>query len=374
MTRILLGAALLATLAGAYMRLSGDRISEAVSENSAAEPAITVRTVTAKIQPMPVIVEGVGTVEPAHSVQVRAQVNGVLEEVLFREGDNVRKGQLLFRIDDRAPRANLDQARAALARDRAELQEAQAQQARLKPLAEREYVTRQEYAQAVAAAQALTATVEADRAQVEAARVQLSYCAILAPIAGRTGGLAAKEGNLASIGAAMPLVTINSIQPVQIAFNIPQRHLQEIRSRVTASKLRVLIGREQKSGTVAEGEVVFIDNTVNPQTGTVLLKARVPNEDETLWPGEFVVARLIVNVEPNAVVVPAAAVQPGQDGSFVYVVDNARVRLQPVAVARHVEGLAVIENGLRGGEYVIAEPPYNLAPGKAVNVVDDPRA
>ncbi|MGH8610556.1 MAG: efflux RND transporter periplasmic adaptor subunit [Gammaproteobacteria bacterium] len=373
MKRTLLAAVLLSAAVGVYLRLGGKQTSGAVNESTEAEQAITVRTVTVKIQPMPVIVEAVGKVEPAHSVQVRAQVNGVLEEVLFREGDHVQQGQLLFRIDDRALRAGLDQAQATLARDQAQLREAQAQGARLKPLAEREYITRQEYAQAVASAQALTATVQADRAQVDAARVQLGYCAIHAPIAGRTGSLAAKEGNLASVAAATPLVIINSVQPVRVGFNIPQQYLQEARGRVESSKLRVLISREQKSGTVTEGEVVFIDNTVDPQTGTVLLKAAIPNQDEALWPGEFVVARLILNVEPNAVVVPAAAVQPGQDGPFVYVVEKAKARLQPVAVSRQVEDSAIIEKGLRGGEHVITELPYNLAPGKAVHVVE-PRA
>ncbi|MGH8607864.1 MAG: efflux RND transporter periplasmic adaptor subunit, partial [Gammaproteobacteria bacterium] len=263
MNRTLLAVVLLCAAAGIYLRFGGERTSGAINEKSGADQAIAVKTVAVKIQPMPVVVEAVGTVEPEHSVQVRAQVNGVLEEVLFREGDTVQKGQLLFRIDDRALQAGLDQAKATLARDQAELREAQAQRARLKPLAEREYITRQEYAQAVASAQALTATVQADRAQVDAARVQLGYGAMRAPIAGRTGSLAAKEGNLVSVGAATPVVIINSIQPLLIAFNIPQQYLQEVRSRVESSKLRVLIGREQKSGTVAEGEVVFIDNTVN---------------------------------------------------------------------------------------------------------------
>ena len=374
MNRTLLAAVLLCAAAGVYLRFGGERTIGAINESSGADQAIAVKTVAVKIQPMPVVVEALGTVEPEHSVQVRAQVNGVLEEVLFREGENVQKGQLLFRIDDRGPRAGLDQAKATLARDQAELREAQAQRARLQPLAEREYITRQEYAQAVASAQALAATVKADRAQVDAARVQLGYCGIRAPIAGRSGSLAAKEGNLVNAAATTPLVIINSIQPIQVAFNIPQQYLQEVLGRAGSSKLRVAISREHSSGAVAEGEVVFIDNTVNPQTGTVLLKARVPNKDETLWPGEFIVARLILNVEPNAVVVPAAAVQPGQEGSFVYLVEEAKARLQPVAVSRQVEGLAIIEKGLQGGEEVITELPYDLAPGKAVKVLDEPRS
>ncbi|MGH8579660.1 MAG: efflux RND transporter periplasmic adaptor subunit [Gammaproteobacteria bacterium] len=374
MNRALLAAVLFTAAVGVYLRLGGEQTSGAVNQSSEVEQAITVRTVTVKIQPMPVIVEAVGTVEPAHSVQVRPQVNGVLEEVLFREGDDVQKGQLLFRIDDQALQAGLDQAKATLARDQAELREAQAQRARLKPLAEREYITRQEYAQAVASAQALSATVQADRAQVDAARVQLGYCAIRAPIAGRSGSLAAKQGNLVSVGAATPLVIINSIQAVLVAFNIPQQYLQEVRHQAGSGEMRVAISREQGGATVARGEVIFIDNTVNLQTGTVLLKAHVPNENEALWPGEFIAARLILRLEPDAVVVPAAAVQPGQKGSFVYLVSEGEARLQPVKVSHQVESLAVIEEGLKGGEQVIVEIPYDLAPGKTIKVASEPRS
>ena len=355
--------------AGVYFWTGGKEKAGAAGQNAARDRPIAVKTVTAKVQPMPVIVEAVGTVEPEHSVAVRAQVNGVLEQVLFREGDKVQKGQLLFRIDDRALRAALDQARAALARDQAQLREAEAQRERLKPLAEREYITRQEYAQALASAEALAASVGVDRAQVEAARVQLGYSEIRAPITGRTGSLAVKAGNLVSAAATTPLVVINSIQPVRVAFNIPQAYLEEVRHQAGSGGMRVQISREQGGATVAEGEVVFIDNTVNPETGTVLLKARIPNTDETLWPGEFIAARLVLKVEPNAVVVSAAAVRPGQNGSYVFVVEEARARLQPVKVSRQIEDLAVIAEGLEGGEAVITEIPYDLAPGKTVKVV-----
>jgi membrane fusion protein, multidrug efflux system len=199
--------------------------------------------------------------------------------------------------------------------------------------------------------------------------VQLGYSEIRAPITGRTGSLAVKAGNLVSAAATTPLVVINSIQPVRVAFNIPQAYLAEVRREARSGEMRVQISREQGGATVAEGEVVFIDNTVNPETGTVLLKARIPNTDETLWPGEFIAARLILKVEPNAVVVSAAAVRPGQNGSYVFVVEEARARLQPVKVSRQIEDLAVIEEGLEGGEAVITEIPYDLAPGKTVKVV-----
>jgi RND family efflux transporter MFP subunit len=289
----------------------------------------------------------------------------VLQEVLFKEGDYVKKGQLLFRIDERALRAALAQAQANVARDEAQLAEAEKQRERLAPLADKEYITRQEYGQALASAQALAATAQANRAQVEAARVNLSYAAIRAPISGRTGSLSVKEGNLVSTTATTPLVVINQIQPVEVAFHVPQQHFAEVRRLGTDTRVEIL---REGGSPVAEGRVVFIDNSVNPETGTLLMKARVPNENEALWPGEFVTARLILRIEPKAVVVPAIAVQPGQEGPFVYVVDNGFAKMQPVTVARQVERLAVIAKGLSGGEDVIAEIPYELAPGKAVVV------
>jgi biotin carboxyl carrier protein len=227
--------------AGVYFWTGGKEKAGAAGQDAARDRPIAVKTVTAKVQPMPIIVEAVGSVEPEHSVAVRAQVNGVLEQVLFREGDKVQRGQLLFRIDDRALRAVLDQARAALARDQAQLREAEAQRERLKPLAEREYITRQEYAQAVASAEALAATVGVDRAQVKAARVQLGYSEIRTPITGRTGSLAVKAGNLVSAAATTPLVVINSIQPVRVAFNIPQAYLQEVRRNLSSTLITALI-------------------------------------------------------------------------------------------------------------------------------------
>jgi RND family efflux transporter MFP subunit len=354
--------------AGIYMTTGKDR-AQAFDRKASKDEPVAVKTIAAKVQPMPVIIEAVGTVEPQHKVEVRAQIAGVLTDVEFTEGDRVEKGQLLFRIDERAARAALAQTQANVARDQAQLQEARAQAERLEPLAKKEYITRQEYEQALASSKALAATAEANRAQVEAAKVNLSYATIRAPITGRTGSLTVKEGNL--VAANSPLVVINQIRPVEVAFNIPQTSLDEVRAR--GANMRVEISRDQ-GGVIAEGKVVFIDNAVNPQTGTVLLKARMPNEKETLWPGEFVTARLTLRVEPNAIVVPAIAVQPGQQGSFVWVVDNGRAKMQPVNVARQIERLAVIAEGLKGGENVIVEIPYDLTAGKAVTVQGEQRS
>lgn len=331
---------------------------------------VMVRTEQIRVQPMPVILEAVGSVEPEQSVQVRPQVSGVLEAVLFREGDNVKSGQLLFRIDPRPFQASYNQSRAALARDEAQLAQARAQQARLEPLVKQDYITKQEYDVATTSTKSFEATVEANKAALEQARLQLSYTRILAPISGRTGSLSIKPGNVVSGSTAggQPLVVINSMHPILAAFSVPQKDLEEVRRHKDGKDMRVEILAEKGGTKLAEGKLVFIDNAINPQTGAVLLKARVANDKDLLWPGQFVGVRVVLRVDPESVVVPERAVQPGQQGPYVYLVEDGRARVQPVTPARQVGELVVVAAGLKGGETVITEFPQALAPGAAVQV------
>jgi membrane fusion protein, multidrug efflux system len=330
---------------------------------------ITVKATQAVMKPMPVLIEAVGTVEPEHSVQIRAQVNGVLQQVQFKEGDRVKAGQVLFQIDPRTFQAQYNQALAQLARDKAQLENARAQQERLEPLLKREYITRQEYDVAVTSAKSLEATVQADQAAAEAARIQLDFARIRAPISGRTGTLAVKPGNLVSAGGGTPLVTINTMDPILVSFSIPERQLEDIRRFQNDRQMRIEILPDRNAPAVAEGKLVFIDNTVTPQTGTVLLKTRVPNANEVIWPGQFVNVRIVLTIEPEAVVVPETAVQPGQDGSFVYLIDeNSKVKVQPINVARQLGGEVVIASGVKAGDRVITEIPQALTPGATVQL------
>ena len=331
---------------------------------------LTVKAVRAVMKPMPVLVEAVGTVEAEHSVQVRAQVSGVLKSVLFKEGDRVKAGQLLFQIDPRTFQSQYDQALAAMARDQALLENARAQQERLEPLLKREFITRQEYDVAVTSAKSLEATVAADRAIAEQARIQLEYSRITAPIAGRTGTLAVTPGNLVpAAGGGVPLVTINSMDPILVAFSIPERQLEEIRRYQNNQDMRIEILPDRGGSPVAEGKLVFIDNTVTPQTGTVLLKTRVSNTKELIWPGQFVNVRVVLTIEPEAVVVPEVAVQPGQEGSFVYLMDAAnKVQVQPVKVSRQIGNEVVIASGVKAGDHIITEIPQALQPGATVRL------
>ena len=330
---------------------------------------VAVSIVEAKRQPMPVVIDAVGTVESEHTVAVRPQMSGVLDAVMFKEGDRVQKGQVLFRIDARPMRAAVEQARAALARDQAQLSQAQAQETRLRPLAEKEYITRQEYEVAATQAKSSEATVAANRAALEQAQLQLSYASISAPISGRTGSLSVKPGNLVSAGTAgVPLVVINSTQPILVTLSVPQRQLDDVRRAWNTPDLKVQISSNPGAPTVAEGSLVFIDNTVNPQTGTITLKARVKNDKEELWPGQFVAARIVLRLEQDAVVLPEGAVQPGQDGSFVYVVKDGNAQSVNVTIDRQIGDLVVISKGLTGVEQVIRDVPPTLKAGAPVTI------
>ncbi len=328
---------------------------------------VTVTTVNAKRQPMPVVIDAVGTVESEHSVAIRPQTNGVLEAVLFKEGDRVKQGQVLFRIDSRPMLASVEQARAALARDQAQLQQAQAQENRLKPLAEKDYITKNEFDVAITQSKALQATVEANRASMEQAKLQLSYASITSPINGRTGSLSVKSGNLVSAGTGgSPLVVINSTQPILVSLSVPQRYLNDVRSAWGDGDVKIMISLDANSPAVAEGSLIFIDNSVNQQTGTIVLRARVKNEKEQLWPGQFVAARIVLKIEQDALVLPESAVQPGQNGAFVYIAKEGRAQLQNVQVDRQINELVVISNGLSGGEEIIKDVPPTLANGSVI--------
>jgi multidrug efflux system membrane fusion protein len=330
---------------------------------------VSVRTLTVTPRPMPVIIDAVGSAESEHSVAVRPQINGVLEAVLFKEGDYVKAGQALFRIDPRSTQAAVDQARAAVARDQAQLAQAKEQEARLRPLVEKDYITRNEYDVASTLVKSLEATIAASRAQQEQAQLQLSYAHITAPIAGRTGDLSVRSGNLVTGGTGgTPLVVINSTKPILVTLSVPQRNLDDVRRAWNASQLKVEISANRGGPVVAEGQLVFIDNAVNVQTGTILLKARVKNEHEELWPGQFVAARIILKVEQDAIALPESAVQPGQDKPFVYVVRDGKAVMQPVQISRQIGDLVVLSKGLSAGEQVVVDVPYALTDGAAVQV------
>jgi multidrug efflux system membrane fusion protein len=319
---------------------------------------------------MPVEVQAVGSVEPFAAVGIKSQVAGVLEKVNFREGDPVKAGDLLFRIDPRPFEARLHQALAALAKDRAALDNARKQAARYRPAAEKGYVSEEQSDQAQTSVAVLEAAVAADEAAVESARLDLDNCTIRAPISGYTGALLADQGNLITAEADQPLVTINQVAPIKVGFAIPEQDLPEVKKYLAAGSLAVQAIPDGYRGEPLVGRVSFLDNRVDAATGTIRLKATFANPDRILWPGQFVHVRLELTTRRDATVVPARAVQTSQNGNFVYLVNQEqRVELRPVTLGFSVGDESVIDKGLAVGEMVVTDGQLRLAPGVKVSLV-----
>ena len=357
--------------------------SESGSEGRPVEPAqqgrsggrsreaVPVLVATALQKTMPLQIRAVGNVEPYSTVSVKSQVTGLLNQVHFKEGQDVKKGQLLFTIDPRPFEAALKQAEANLARDNAQLQNAREQARRYDELVKKQYVSREQYDQIRTNADALEAVAEADKAAVENARVQLSYCYIYSPIDGQAGTLLVYEGNLVRVNDANPLVIINQIMPIYVTFSVPEQNLADIRRHMAAGTLNVDARFPADEGRPEAGGLGFIDNAVDRTTGTIKLKAEFKNTDRRLWPGQFINVALTLRTQSDAVVVPSEAVQVGQDGQHVFVIKpDKSVEVRPVVVARTDEGEAVIAQGLQAGEQIVKEGQFLLGPGSRVEIRD----
>jgi RND family efflux transporter MFP subunit len=306
---------------------------------------------------MPVVLQSVGQVASQHMVQVRPQVSGMLKQVLFKEGELVLKGQHLFLIET----APFD---AALASAKAVADNAKGNADRLETVAKKGYVTEQDYRN-------VRAMAEQAQAAYQQALINLSYADLRAPIAGRTGAVTVKSGNIVSPSDALPLVTINEMQPILVQFNIPQQSLSRVRQYQAQRTIKVSVTDDKGVGNLDQGNLVFIDNGVNPNTGTITLKAQLPNAHEQLWPGQYVTVNLQVTVEPKAIVVPQSSIQTGQNGNFVYIVEQGEVAVRDVRVDRQMENLAVLSQGLLGSEQVIVRAPRDLRVGTRVNASKD---
>jgi len=332
------------------------------------QPPVPVTVATAERRDVPMELAATGTVEPVQTVAIQPQVSGVLTRIAFREGQDVTRGQRLFQIDPRPFRAALAQALAALARDSATAANAQQEAGRYAELAAKDYVTAQQYDQVRTTAAAARATLEASRAAVEEARLNLEYATIRAPIAGRTGSLRVREGNVVRAADQAPLVTINQIRPILVRFAVPAGNLpliQQHRSETLPVRAAPVGG-----GTASEGTLAFVDNAVDTTTGTILLKGDFPNRDGGLWPGEFVNVRLRLYVEREALVVPSTAVVSGQRGSFVFVIQpDSTAATRPVTVAREAGALSVLAAGeVRPGDRVVTDGQLRLRQGAKVQI------
>jgi membrane fusion protein, multidrug efflux system len=345
---------------------------------------------------VPVDIGAVGNVEAYVSISVRSQVTGQLQQAFFREGDLVKKGDKLFQIDPRPLQSALDQAQANLVRDQALMNQAMAQLARDAANAEYQQanaarqtklvdaglLSRDAGDQARAAADSTSSAIQADKAAIESAKaqlavqqsavdnakVQLSYTTIRATIDGRTGSNTVKPGNLVTANNA-ELVTIDQLQPVYVTFAVPAVHLPIIKSHMGKDPLTVFAASPEAGGTPIEGKLTFVDNAVDPTTDTIKLKASFPNQDVRLWPGQFTRVTLRLTTLANATVVPSQAVQTGQDGQFVFVVNNdSAVDQRRITVAQRMGEDVVIEKGLTPGETIVTEGQLRLEQGTRVQI------
>jgi membrane fusion protein, multidrug efflux system len=335
-------------------------------------PDVPVRVAKAGVQTMPVQIIAIGNVEAFASVSVKPLVSGQLETIKFEEGQDVKKGQLLFTIDRRPFDAALAQAQANLARDKATAANARLDAGRYASLLQQGVASKQQADQAASAADANDAAVRADSAAVDSAKLELEYCTIYSPVDGRTGSYQVKPGNMVKANDVPVLIVINQISPIYLDFSVPEQYLADIKKYMAQGSLHVEATIPNDPGPPEVGTVTFVDNAMDNTTATIRLKATFANEKRRLWPGQFVNTVLTLTSERNAVVVPAQAMQTGQNGQFVFVVksDNT-VESRPVIVGRTVNGVTVIEKGLAQGETVVTDGQLRLVPGAKISVTPD---
>ena len=327
---------------------------------------VTISTAIQKT--VPVQLRAIGNVQAYSTVTVKSKVGGELVGVHFTEGQYVKKGDLLFTIDPRPYEAALKQAEANLQRDLAKAKSALEDARRYESLIQRQVVSPQQYEKVRSDADALEATVLADRAALENARIQLDYCSIRSPINGRTGSLIIKQGNIIKADD-INLVIINQITPIDVAFSIPEQFLSEIKKYMALGKLQVEALVPMNEEKPEKGVITFIDNAVDSHTGTIRLKGTFANRERKLWPGQFVNVVLTLTTEPNAIVVPSQAIQTGQEGQYVFVVkQDLTVESRPVVAGRTIGAETVIQKGLHVDEKVVTDGQLRLYPGAKVEI------
>lgn len=335
-----------------------------------ADAPVPVSVVRVTKQSLPDIVSAVGNVEAINSVAVKSLVDGELLESRVKDGDGVRKGQLLFQIDPRPAQAALAQADAALAKDVAARELAQAQVARYAPVAKQGFISADQMQQYRTAAVAAAASVRVDQANVASAKLALGYTDIFAPIDGRAGRILVQPGNLVKANDTNALLVINQIAPIFVAFAIPERYVDRVRSAQARAPLDVRASGAGVDGRLS-GKLDFVDNAVDPATATVKLRARFANADERLWPGQFVDVRLVLGSDADALTLPDAAVKSGPDGSYVFVIRaDGRAQQRSITVARSVDGKSMITQGLSDGETVVVDGQSRLADGTRTKIAE----
>jgi membrane fusion protein, multidrug efflux system len=369
MIKRLVGAAALFAVVGAVAiwRLNIDAGVRPAAAQTAGQ-AIPVTAGTVQVNDVPVFLQGIGTVQAYNTVAVKSRVDGQIVKINFKEGEEVKQGDPLFQIDPRPYQAALETAQAAKEKDEAQLAGAQLDLDRYQKLLAPGWQTRQSYDQQKATVEQYQAAIKGDIAQIENAKLNLSYADIRSPIDGRLGARLVDVGNLVHASDNTPLVMITELKPIFVSFTLPQETLDEVHDQNKRAPLPVLAYSGDGKKELAQGKLTLIDNMIDQATGTIHLKARFDNDDERLWPGEFVNLRLVLSTRKGVPTVPQQTVQVGPNGYYAYVIkpDNT-VERRTVEVASMQDGLAVITKGLTIGEKIVVDGQYRLTEGARVN-------
>jgi len=365
MVRRAIGAGVVLSLAAivAIWRLSpGTEVPLAAAQTAAPGVPVTAGTVTA--QDVPVFLNGIGTVQAYNMVAIKSRVDGQIVKVDFKEGQDVKEGEPLLQIDPRPFQAALEQAQANKQKDEAQLVGAQLDLDRYEKLIGSGWQTRQSYDQQKATVGQLQASIKGDEAQINTAKLNLSYSDIRSPIDGRLGAKLVDKGNLVHANDNAPLVTITEVKPIFVSFTLPQETLGDVRENHKGLPLVVYAYSGDGKKQLAEGKLTLIDNSIDQSTGTVHLKARFDNDDERLWPGQFVSLRVVLSTRREVATVPAQTVQNGPNGYYAYVIKpDDTVERRAVDIASIQDGIAVVTKGLSPGERIVVDGQYRLTEG-----------
>lgn len=360
--------ALFARLAIAFVALAVAHCP-AMAQAQSGGPGVPVTAAKVTRQDVPILLRGLGTVQAYYSVQLRSRVDGTLTEVSVREGQDVKKDDVLAVIDPRPYQAALDAVLAKRQQDQAQLANAQADLARYASLMRQDFASRQQVETQTAMVKQFTAAIAGDDAQIEVARLNLDFCRITAPFDGRVGLRNLDPGNLVHSSEATPILSLTQVQPITVVFTLPQDNLPLITTAMQGGALDVVVTAGNDSTDLDRGKLITIDNSIDTTTGTIRLKAAFGNAKRALWPGQFVNARLSLGVDANAVTVPVSAVQHGPNGLFVYKVgDNGVVSAEPITVSRQEGKIYVVTSGITDGATVVTDGQSRLQAGAHVVV------
>ena len=369
---IVAGIAVALAAGGLVAYFSAD--SRAREKTAPKGPGVVPVSVTAAVQQnVPVRLQAIGNVEPYTSVAVKSRVDGQIVEVPFGEGQEIKKGEVLFRIDARPFEAAFRQSEAQALRDVASRDQAASQERRYQELLDKNFVSKDAYAQYRTNAQTAEATSKASQAALENAKLNLEYTVIRSPVEGYVGRALLQAGNMVKANDTISLVVINQVKPVYVSFAIPEQQLATVRDLMRKNPLAVEVAAPGDDKAIATGRIAFLDNAVDQTTGTIKVRAIFDNSDAALWPGQFYTVRVKLYDQENAILVPSRALQTGPNGQFVYVVKpDMTVEVRKVVVSRNEGEMAVLaEGGVAKGEQVVIRGALRLSPGVKVNILED---